>query len=114
MLDYCKGNIPEFPVGQVREDDEMSVIIRLARVGRKKVDKYRIVVADSRNPRDGRFLEIIGQYHPQNEPSYINIKEDRALFWMERGATPSLKVRSLFKEKGILAKFRESTAAQTG
>jgi small subunit ribosomal protein S16 len=92
----------------------MSVIIRLTRVGRKKVDKYRIAVADSRYPRDGRCLEIIGYFHPQEEPSVVNIKEDRALYWLEQGATPSLKVRSLLKEQGILAKFRETAAAKTG
>ncbi len=92
----------------------MSVKIRLMKVGRKKVDQYRVVVTDIRNPRDGRFLEIIGYYHPQNEPSTINIKEDRALYWLEKGALPSDKVRSLLKRQGILAKFQESTAAQEG
>jgi len=92
----------------------MSVKIRLMRVGRKKVDQYRIVVADDRYPRDGRFLEIIGYYHPQNEPSVVKIEEDRALHWLGQGATPTLKVRSLLKAQGILAKLRESTAAQKG
>ncbi len=90
----------------------MSVKIRLMRVGRKKVAQYRVVVTDIRNPRDGRFLEIIGYYHPQNEPSTVKIEEDRALYWLGHGATPTQKVRSLLKEQGILAKFRESTAAQ--
>ena len=92
----------------------MSVKIRLMRVGRKKMDQYRIVVADDRYPRDGRFLEIIGYYHPQNEPSVVKIKEDRALYWLDQGATPTQKVRSLLKAQGILAKLRESTAAQKG
>jgi small subunit ribosomal protein S16 len=92
----------------------MSVKIRLAKVGRKKVDMYRIVVADIRDPRDGRFLENIGYYHPQEDPSIINIKEDRALFWLDKGATPTLKVKSLLKQQGILAKHREATAAQKG
>jgi small subunit ribosomal protein S16 len=92
----------------------MSVKIRLMRVGRKKVDQYRVVVADIRSPRDGRFIERIGYYHPQNEPSNVNIDEERALYWLSKGATPTQKVRSLLKEKGILAKFRESTASQKG
>ncbi len=90
----------------------MSVKIRLKKVGRKKVDKYRIVVADIRFSRDGRFLENIGYYHPQDDPSTVEIKEDRALHWLGKGAVPTQKVRSLLKEKGILAKYRESTAAQ--
>jgi small subunit ribosomal protein S16 len=92
----------------------MSVKIRLAKVGRKKVDMYRIVVADIRDPRDGRFLENIGYYHPQEDPSIINIKEDRALFWLDKGATPTLTVKSLLKQKGILAKHREAMAAEKG
>jgi len=92
----------------------MSVKIRLLRVGRKKVAQYRVVVSDIRSPRDGKFLEIIGYYHPQNEPSTVKIQEDRALYWLEKGATPTEKVRSLLKEQGILAKFRESTTAQKG
>ncbi len=90
----------------------MSVKIRLKRVGRKKVDQYRVVVTDSRNPRDGRFLENIGYYHPQNEPSTVSIDEERALYWLSKGALPSDKVRNLLKKQGILAKHRESTALQ--
>lgn len=92
----------------------MSVKIRLMRVGRKKVDQYRIVITDIRSPRDGRFIEKIGYYQPQNEPSVINIDEERALYWLGKGAVPTQKVRSLLKQQGILAKFRESTALQTG
>ena len=90
----------------------MSVKIRLMRVGRKKVDQYRVVVADVRSPRDGRFIENIGYYQPQNEPSTVKIDEERALFWLGKGAVPTQKVRSLLKKQGILAKFRESTALQ--
>ncbi|UCD56257.1 MAG: 30S ribosomal protein S16 [Candidatus Hydrogenedentota bacterium] len=85
----------------------MSVKIRLMRVGRKKVDQYRVVVTDVRRPRDGRFLENIGYYHPQNEPSKISIDEDRALYWLGKGAKPTQKVHSLLKKQGILAKFKE-------
>jgi len=92
----------------------MSVKIRLMRVGRKKVDQYRIVVADIRSPRDGRFIENIGYYQPQNEPSIVNVDEERALYWLSKGAIPTQKVRSLLKQNGVLAKFRESTALQKG
>lgn len=90
----------------------MSVKIRLMRVGRKKVDQYRVVISDIRSPRDGRFLEIVGYYHPQNEPSKVSIKEDRVLYWLDRGAVPTQKVRSLLRQQGTLAKFRESTAVK--
>jgi small subunit ribosomal protein S16 len=83
----------------------MPVKIRLMRVGRKKVDQYRLVVADSRCPRDGRFLENIGYYHPQNEPSKVVIDEERALYWLKQGATPTEKAHSLLKKQGVLAKF---------
>ncbi|RJP74718.1 MAG: 30S ribosomal protein S16 [Candidatus Abyssobacteria bacterium SURF_17] len=91
----------------------MSVKIRLMRVGRKKVDKYRIVVADVESPRDGRFVENIGFYHPQNEPSVIKIDEERALYWLSKGAVPTLKVRSLLKKQGILAKFNQAKRLQS-
>jgi len=78
------------------------------RVGRKKVDQYRVVVADAQSPRDGRFLENIGYYHPQNEPSKVTINEERALYWLDKGATPTEKVHSLLKKQGVLAKFKEA------
>lgn len=86
----------------------MAVKIRLSKVGRKKVDQYRIVVADSRFARDGRFLENIGYYHPQSEPCKISINEDRALHWLGKGAVPTAKVRSLLKQQGIIGKIREN------
>ncbi len=92
---YIKGRI------------EMSVKIRLMRVGRKKVDKYRVVVADSQHPRDGRFLENIGYYHPQTEPTKVVINEERALYWLDKGAIPTEKVHSLLKKQGVLAKHTE-------
>ncbi len=85
------------------------VKIRLMRVGRNKVDQYRIVVSDSRRARDGRFLENIGYYHPQNEPSIIKIDEERALYWLSKGAVPTEKVRSLLRKLGVLAKAKVST-----
>lgn len=90
----------------------MAVKIRLMRVGRKKVDQYRVVIADVRSPRDGRFLENIGYYHPQNDPAKVSINEERALYWLSKGATPTQKVRGLLKKQGILAKL--NTASGTG
>ena len=67
----------------------MAVKIRLKRMGAKKSPFYRVVVADSRSPRDGRFVEEIGTYNPLTEPAQIQIKEDRALYWLQVGAQPS-------------------------
>jgi small subunit ribosomal protein S16 len=75
--------------------------IRLARVGSKKNPVYRVVVADSRSPRDGRFIEIIGRYNPQTDPSTIDIDEAKAKDWMSKGAQPTDSVRRLLKAKGI-------------
>ncbi len=81
--------------------DQMAVRIRLSRVGRKKTPIYRIVVADSRSPRDGRVIESIGRYDPRTEPSLIEIDEDRARDWLEKGAKPSETVAKLLAVKGI-------------
>jgi small subunit ribosomal protein S16 len=70
------------------------VRIRLARVGAKKQPSYRVVVADQRSPRDGRFIEIIGHYNPRTEPATMVVKEDRALFWLGRGAPPAADATS--------------------
>ncbi len=78
------------------------VKIRLRRMGAKKAPFYRIVVADSRYPRDGRFIEEIGTYNPLSEPSEIKVDNERALAWMKTGAQPTDTVRSLFKRSGIL------------
>ena len=71
----------------------MAVKLRLTRVGSKKNPIYRVVVADSRSPRDGRFIEIVGRYNPQTEPSTINIDEDRVRKWLSTGAQPSNTVK---------------------
>ena len=81
--------------------------IRLTRMGAKKNPFYRIVVADSRSPRDGRFIEILGNYDSTKEPAVINVDEDKAIDWMSKGAQPTDTVRSLFSKKGIMAKFDE-------
>lgn len=79
----------------------MAARIRLARVGSKKNPIYRVVVADSRAPRDGRFIEIVGRYNPQTEPSVIEIDEAKVRNWLAKGAQPSDPVRKLLKVKGI-------------
>lgn len=78
------------------------VRIRLRRVGAKGQPSYRIVVADSRSPRDGRFIEIIGNYNPRTEPSTINIDREKALSWMAKGAQPSDSVYSLMARTGLV------------
>ena len=80
----------------------MATAIRLARRGSKKRPTYRIVVADSRRARDGRFIETIGYYNPQNDPSVIEVDETRAKEWLKTGAQPSDTVRKLFTIKGIV------------
>ena len=79
----------------------MSVSMRLTRIGGKKDPVWRVVVADSRSPRDGRVIETIGRYNAQTEPSTIQIDEDRALHWLGLGAQPSDAVRKLLKTQGI-------------
>jgi small subunit ribosomal protein S16 len=75
--------------------------IRLARVGSKKNPVYRVVVADSRSPRDGRFIEIVGRYNPQTDPSTIEFDEAKVKDWMSKGAQPTDSVRRLLKAKGL-------------
>jgi small subunit ribosomal protein S16 len=75
--------------------------IRLARIGSKKNPIYRIVVADSRSPRDGRFIEIVGRYNPQTDPSTIELNEDKVRDWISKGAQPTNSVRRLLRAKGI-------------
>lgn len=82
----------------------MAVKIRLTRLGRKKVPYYRIVVADSRMPRDGRFIEQIGHYDPAREPSVIEVDQEKAKQWLAQGAQPSVAVRRLLEVVGLLEK----------
>jgi small subunit ribosomal protein S16 len=88
------------------------VKMRLKRMGATKRPFYRVVVADSRSPRDGRFIENIGKYHPLEEPSLIQIDEDRALYWLSQGAQPTEQVQNLLKLQGIWERF-ESTRTPT-
>ena len=79
----------------------MAVKLRLTRVGSKKNPVYRIVAADSRSPRDGKFLEIVGRYNPQTDPSTIEFDEERVRDWLSKGAQPSGTVQRLLKAKGF-------------
>ena len=78
------------------------VKIRLTRIGAKKAPCYRVVVADSRYPRDGRFIEEIGHYNPMTNPAEVKIDADKAKDWMAKGAQPTETVKSLFKKNGII------------
>lgn len=89
----------------------MAVRIRLRRTGRKKSPMYRIVVADSKSPRDGKFLEIIGQYNPRQGENAVNLKADRVNYWMDNGALPSDTVRSLLRRAGVLKQRHETRLA---
>ncbi|MGM9682506.1 MAG: 30S ribosomal protein S16 [Eubacteriales bacterium] len=80
----------------------MAVRIRLRRMGKKKAPTYRVVVADSRSPRDGRFIEEIGSFDPRTEPVTINIDADKAKAWIANGALPTDTVRALLKKSGIV------------
>ena len=79
----------------------MAVKMRLTRVGSKKNPIYRVVVADARSPRDGRFIEIVGRYNPQPDPSIIELDEDKVRDWLSKGAQPTDSVRRLLKAKNI-------------
>ena len=83
----------------------MAVKIRLKRMGAKKAPFYRVVVADSRSPRDGRFIETIGTYNPLKAPAEIKIDEESALKWLQNGAIPTDTVKNLFSKAGIMEKF---------
>ena len=80
----------------------MAVKIRLRRMGAKKAPFYRIVVADSRFPRDGRFIEEVGYYNPMKEPSEVKVDAEKAKAWIANGAQPTDTVKSLFKKHGVL------------
>lgn len=87
----------------------MAVKIRLTRKGRKKLPSYRIVVADSRFPRDGRFIEELGYYDPKTEPSTVEINVDKARDWLAKGAQPSNTVQKLFKIAGVIETAKKRT-----
>jgi small subunit ribosomal protein S16 len=90
------------------------VKIRLMRRGATKRPTYRVVVADSRSPRDGRFIEKIGRYEPLQDPSLIEIDEDRALYWLSQGAQPTEQVTALLRVQGIWERFQAARKAGAG
>lgn len=83
----------------------MAVRLRLRRMGKKKKPFYRIVAIDSREARNGKYLEKVGHYNPISEPVEIDVKVDRALYWLQNGAQPSDTVRSLLKKRGVMMRF---------
>jgi len=87
----------------------VAVKIRLMRVGKKKQPTYRVVVADARSPRDGRFIEIIGQYAPRQEPSFVQLDTDRAVHWLQQGAQPTEQVAKILGYTGVWDAFKEAT-----
>ncbi len=92
----------------------MAVKLRLRRMGAKKRPVYRIVAADSRSPRDGRFIEIVGTYNPISEPAEIKLNEELVMKWLRNGAQPTETVRNLLKKEGIIEKFHNERLKKNG
>jgi len=90
----------------------LAVKIRLMRVGKKKQPTYRVVVADGRSPRDGRFIEIIGQYEPREEPSVVKIDGERALHWLRRGAQPTETAAKLLEVSGVWEEYTRTAGKE--
>ena len=90
----------------------MAVKLRLLRMGAKKAPFYRIVAADSRAPRDGRFIELLGTYDPRTNPAKATIKEEEVLKWLNNGAQPSDTVKNLLSKEGIIKKFADSKSGK--
>ena len=88
----------------------MAVKLRLMRMGKKKQPTYRVVAADSRSPRDGRFIEVLGFYNPRSEPSVIEIDNEKALGWLKNGAKPTERVEKLLKVSGAWSEFTGEAA----
>lgn len=91
----------------------MAVKIRLMRVGKKKQPTYRVVVADSRSPRDGRYIEILGQYEPRQEPSVFTIDNEKALTWLRKGALPTEQVHKLLIGNGVWAEYESGLKGES-
>jgi small subunit ribosomal protein S16 len=87
----------------------VAVKIRLMRVGKKKQPTYRVVIADERSPRDGRFIEIIGQYAPRNEPSVVQVDTDKAVSWLQKGAQPTEQAAKVLDAAGVWDAYRTTT-----
>jgi len=90
----------------------VAVRLRLTRVGKKKQPTYRIVAADARSPRDGKYLEIVGTYDPRREPSAITVDNEKAVEWLKKGALPSERVEKLLKVSGAWDEFQASKASK--
>ena len=90
----------------------MAVKLRLIRMGAKKAPFYRIVAADSRATRDGRFIEMLGTYNPCTNPAQVTIKEEEVLKWLNNGAQPSDTVKNLLSKQGIMKKFADSKSGK--
>ena len=90
----------------------MAVKLRLTRVGKTKQPQYRIVAAAARSPRDGRFIEILGQYNPREEPSLINVDNDKIVKWLSEGAQPTERVAKIIKISGAMEQFEASKASK--
>ncbi len=90
----------------------MAVKLRLTRVGKTKQPQYRIVAADSRSPRDGRFIQILGTYNPRTEPSELKVDNEKAVKWLRDGAQPTERVRKLLEISGAWADFDAARAAK--
>ena len=84
----------------------MAVKLRLVRMGKKKQPTYRVVAADSRAPRNGRFIEIVGTYEPRADPSVVRVDNERALDWLRKGAQPTDRVQRILKESGVWDEFK--------
>ncbi|TAJ08983.1 MAG: 30S ribosomal protein S16 [Nitrospirae bacterium] len=90
----------------------MAVHLRLTRAGRHKLPFYRVVAADSRKPRDGKYLEVLGTYDTLKNPPVIQLKQERVLDWLKKGAQPSVTVRTVLRRSGIWKQFEESRKAK--
>ena len=90
----------------------MAVKLRLTRVGKTKQPQYRIVAADSRSPRDGRFIQIVGTYNPRTDPSTLNVDNDKAVKWLMDGAQPTERVKKLLEVTGAWEAFTAAKAAR--
>lgn len=90
----------------------MSVKIRLRRAGAKKAPSYRVVVADSRSPRDGRFIEELGHYNPSAPTPQFKVDREKAIEWLSKGAQPSDTVLALFRQEGILREWEDQKRAE--
>jgi small subunit ribosomal protein S16 len=90
----------------------VSVKLRLMRVGKKKQPTYRIVAADSRSPRDGRFIEIVGTYQPRSDPSVVTVQKEKALDWLSKGAQPTETVHKLLEISGVWSEYEATKPAK--